>query len=110
MLKESEKLIISVSDGSKHFKGILLTSTGSVLFVAGALPALMGMVWSAQYSSSDSHVAAPLVVGFVILIVFALWETFGKLKHPLTPPHMFASSRGRDFTAPAIALGVINMF
>lgn len=71
---------------------------------------LMGIVWAGSYLSSDPHVVAPLVVGFVLLVAFALWEHFGKLKQPLTPTHIFTSSSGRDFTAPAIALGVVNMF
>lgn len=70
----------------------------------------MGIVWAGSYGSSNAHVVAPLVVGFVLLTAFALWEHFGKPKHPIAPTHVFTSSRGRDFTAPAIALGVVNMF
>lgn len=80
------------------------------LFAAGTVPVLMGIVWAGLYPSDDAHVVAPLVVGFVFIIIFAVWEHFGKLKRPLTPTHIFTSSWGRDFTAPAIALGVINMF
>ncbi len=70
----------------------------------------MGVVWSTVFPSNDAHVVAPLVAGFVVLILFALWETFGKLKHPLAPRYVFSSSWGRDFTAPAIVLAVVNMF
>lgn len=70
----------------------------------------MGIVWAGVYPSTDAHVVAPLVVGAVVLVCFALWETFGKLKYPLTPTHIFTSGWGRDFTAPVIALGVVNMF
>ena len=79
------------------------------LFAVGAVPVLMGIVWAGIYPSSDSHVVAPLVIGFFFLIIFGLWETFVP-KHPLTPRRVFVSSWGRDFTAPAIALGVVNMF
>ena len=79
------------------------------LFAAGAVPVLMGIVWAGIYPSSDAHVVAPLVVGVFVLILFALWETFVP-KHPITPRQIFTSSWGRDFTAPAIALGVVNMF
>ncbi|KAK5128260.1 hypothetical protein LTR85_002927 [Meristemomyces frigidus] len=82
---------------------------GMILFAGGAVPVLMGIVWAGIYNSSDAHVVAPLVVGFVVLIVFAVWETFVP-KHPLTPRRILISSWGRDFTAPAIALGVVNMF
>jgi len=88
----------------------LIQSSGAFLFIGGAVPFLMGIVWAGVYDSNDAHVVAPLVVGAVVLIAFALWETFGNLKYPLTPTHVFTSSWGRDFTAPVIALGVVNMF
>lgn len=78
--------------------------------MAGALPVLMGIVWTTVFPSSDAHVIAPLCIGFFFLVMFALWETFGKLKHPLTPSYVFTSSHGRDLTAPCIALAVVNMF
>jgi hypothetical protein len=81
-----------------------------LLFAAGAIPVLMGIVWTNQFPSSDAHVIAPLVVGFFFLVLFALWESFGKAAHPLTPTCMFTSSKGRDLTAPCIALAVVNMF
>ncbi|KAL4938766.1 hypothetical protein BDV06DRAFT_231538 [Aspergillus oleicola] len=88
----------------------LIHITGAFLFIGGAVPFLMGIVWAGVYDSNDAHVVAPLVVGAVVLIAFALWETFGNLKYPLTPTYIFTSSWGRDFTAPVIALGVVNMF
>ncbi|KAJ5179214.1 Major facilitator superfamily domain general substrate transporter [Penicillium capsulatum] len=101
----------------KHPNGITyfeafksLDYLGAFLFIAGAVPFLMGIVWAGVYPSNDAHVVAPLVVGAVVLVCFALWETFGKLKFPLTPTHIFTSGWGRDFTAPVIALGVVNMF
>lgn len=85
-------------------------SPGGFLFIAGAVPVLMGIVWTTIYPSNSAYVVAPLVVGFVFLIAFACWERFANIKHPLTPTHVFTSSYGRDLTAPCIALGVVNMF
>lgn len=79
------------------------------LFTAGAVPLLMGIIWSGTYSSHDLHVVVPLVIGAVVLVVFALWETYGNIKHPLTPTYMFTSSHGRDLTAPCVALAIVNM-
>lgn len=87
-----------------------LDYVGMLLFVIGATPALVGIVYTTVYPSSDPHVVAPLVIGFGFLIVFALWETYGKIKHPLTPTRVFTAGWGRDLTAPAIALAVVNMF
>ncbi|KAL4891073.1 fungal trichothecene efflux pump [Aspergillus ambiguus] len=83
---------------------------GAFLFIGGIVPLLIGIVWARVYDRNDAHVVAPLVVGFVVLGCFALWETYGPVKYPLTPTYVFTSSYGRDFTAPAIALGIINMF
>jgi hypothetical protein len=85
-------------------------NSGAFLFTIGAVPILMGIVWSNVHPSSDAHVVAPLVIGLFFLVCFALWERFSKTKHPLTPTYVFTSSKGRDFTAPAVALAVVNMF
>jgi hypothetical protein len=81
-----------------------------ILFIAGAILTLMGIVYTNDKPSNDPHVVAPLVVGFFFLVMFALWETFGKTKHPLTPSYVFTSSYGRDLTAPCIVVAVVNMF
>lgn len=80
-----------------------------VLFTAGALPILMGIVWTNDYASDSAHVVAPFAVGFPILVAFCLWERYAPLKHPLTPTYVFSASHGRDLTAPCIALAVVNM-
>lgn len=91
--------------------GVPLTSIpGAVLFVVGAVLMLMGIVWTTQYSGADAHIVAPICVGFFILVLFALWETYGKTKHPLTPTAIFTSGKGRDFTAPVIVVFIVNMY
>jgi hypothetical protein len=81
-----------------------------ILFIAGALPVLLGIIYTTVFPSNNVHVVAPLCIGFFFLILFALWETYGNAKHPLTPTYVFTSSYGRDLTAPCIALAVVNMF
>lgn len=83
---------------------------GILLFAAAALPIMMGIVWASILPSSDPHVIAPLIFGCVFLVVFALYETYEKLKHPITPTSIFTSGKYRDFTAPCIALAILNMF
>lgn len=83
---------------------------GIILFIAGALPTLIGIVYTTIFPSTDPHVIAPLVIGIFFLVLFGLWETYGSAKHPLTPTYVFTSSYGRDLTAPCIALAVVNMF
>lgn len=92
------------------FKQVIrqINYVGAILFVFGAVPILMEIVWTTVYDSNDAHVEAPLVIDSFFSVCFALWETFAKIKHPLTPTHIFTSAWGRDFTAPAIALAVVN--
>ena len=86
------------------------TDVRYVPFHGRQCPILMGIVWTNNYKSSSAYVVAPLCVGLFVLILFALWETFGTSKHPLTPTYVFTSSKGRDLTAPAIALAIVNAF
>jgi hypothetical protein len=85
-----------------------------LLFVLGATPFLAGIIYTTIFPSSDIHVVACLVIGAAFLVAFALWENVGfkrgLVKHPLTPTRVFIAGRGRDLTAPCIALAVINMF
>ena len=80
------------------------------LFTAGAIPTLVGIVYTTVFPGKDAHVLAPLLIGILFLIMFGLWETYGNIKHPLTPTYVFTAGKGRDLTAPCIALAVVNMF
>ncbi|KAK4185751.1 major facilitator superfamily domain-containing protein [Podospora australis] len=52
---------------------------GSFLFVTSATLMLLGLDWAAgSYEWSDAHVAAPLSVGLVLLVLFGLYEWKGR--------------------------------
>lgn len=87
-----------------------LDYSGIVLYSIGAVCVLVGIVWAGIFNSSNAHVIAPLVIGFAFLIAFAIWETFGSIKHPLTPSHIFTYSQGRDATAPLLTLSLLVFF
>ena len=55
-------------------------------------------------------VLVPLIVGFVLLALFGVWETLEKCKYPLCPPHIFRSHKGREFTVPFIVAFIVTMF
>jgi hypothetical protein len=80
------------------------------LFTAGATLVLTGVIYTTIVPSSDPKVIGLLVSGFVVIIAFALYETFVPLKQPMTPPKIFAKDYGREFTAPFIAGVIVNMF
>ena len=52
---------------------------GSVLFVSATTLLLLGFNWAGgSYTWSNPHVVAPMVVGFVLLLCFALYEWKGR--------------------------------
>ena len=81
---------------------------GAVLFTTSAVLILIGVVYTTILPSDDPHVIGTLVPGFVLLVVFGLYETFMPLKQPLTPPRVFKRGHGRELTAPFIAAAVVT--
>ncbi|KAI1283513.1 major facilitator superfamily domain-containing protein [Xylaria sp. FL0933] len=66
------------------FIGIALTLAGTTIF-------LLGLTWGGvDYPWNSAHVIAALVVGFVVCVVFVLWQWKGA-KYPLIPLHVFKS-------------------
>jgi MFS family permease len=53
-----------------------LDYVGAALIIPGVCLVLVGIINTTYKSSSDVTVVAPMVVGFVVIIAFALWETF----------------------------------
>ncbi|KAL5402383.1 hypothetical protein PMIN06_002081 [Paraphaeosphaeria minitans] len=101
----------------KHPKGIPwneavkgLDYVGSALIIPGVILALVGIINTTYKPSSDPTVIAPMVVGFVMIAVFGWWETVSSVPHKLCPPHLFASHKGREFTAPFIVAFIVTMF
>jgi predicted benzoate:H+ symporter BenE len=77
---------------------------GAFLFVTGFIVFLLGLSWGGSVYAWDSpHVIATMVVGGVTLTIFALWETFAKLKEPLLPMHLFKSFA---WTCSVLLLGI----
>ncbi|KAK7186722.1 hypothetical protein DPSP01_001075 [Paraphaeosphaeria sporulosa] len=101
----------------KHPKGIPwheavkgLDYVGSALIIPGVILALVGIISTTYKPSSDPTVIAPMVVGFVMIALFGWWETVSSVPHKLCPPHLFASHKGREFTAPFIVAFIVTMF
>jgi len=80
------------------------------LIVPGIVLALVGIISTTYTPSSDVTVVAPMVVGFVLIALFGVWETFSNTRFKLCPPHLFASHKGREFTAPFIVAFIVTMF
>ena len=82
---------------------------GCVLFVLAAGLTLVGIVYTTTLPSSDPKVLGTLVTGLILLVVFAVYETFVPLKQPLTPTRLFVKDHGRELTAPFIVGFVVTM-
>ncbi|PYH42883.1 trichothecene efflux pump [Aspergillus saccharolyticus JOP 1030-1] len=68
-------------EGLKKFDWI-----GFVLYAAGVVLVLLGLSWGGtSYAWSSAHVVAVLVVGFISILVFALYEIYAPLEQPLLP-------------------------
>ncbi|KAJ9643358.1 hypothetical protein H2199_004037 [Coniosporium tulheliwenetii] len=83
---------------------------GAILFIVSVTLILTGIVYTTTLGGSSPRVIGTLVPGFVLLVVFALYETFAPLKQPLTPTHVFTRGNGRELTAPFIVGFVVTMF
>ncbi|ORY07019.1 fungal trichothecene efflux pump [Clohesyomyces aquaticus] len=65
---------------------------GTVLYTGGALLFMMGLNWGGGiHPWSSAHVIATIVIGFLALVAFVLWESFMKLREPLMPVNLFTN-------------------
>ena len=101
----------------KHPKGVAwkealrgLDYIGSLLVTPGVCLVLVGIINTTYMPSSNKLVIAPMVVGFVLLVGFGLWETLGNATYPLCPPRIFKSHNGREFTVPFIIAFIVTKF
>ena len=77
---------------------------GSVLFVCSTTLLLLALNWAGgSYSWQDPHVLAPLVLGFALLLAFALYEWKGRADGIVA--HVFFKG-GPNFALATFAFGV----
>lgn len=106
-----------------------LDYVGTVLVIPGVCLVLVGIINTTYLKTTSVKVVAPMCVGFGLLVLFALWETFSKVKsvsalrfppvlpgahlvsrYPLCPPRIFRSHNGREFTVPFVIALIVTMF
>ncbi|KAK3065124.1 hypothetical protein LTS18_009708 [Coniosporium uncinatum] len=86
----------------KHVKNFDYVRT--VLYTSGLLILLMGLNWGGSvWPWASAHVIATIVVGFLALVAFVLYESFTNLKEPLVPMHLF---QNRAWNAATIVSGL----
>ncbi|OBT54401.1 hypothetical protein VE04_10332 [Pseudogymnoascus sp. 24MN13] len=77
---------------------------GTFLFTGGMIVFLLGLSWGGSlHPWSSAAVIAPIVIGAVTLVVFALYETYMPLEEPLVPMHIF---RNKGWTASTLLLSI----
>ena len=63
---------------------------GTLLLISGMLLFLMGLSWGGViHPWKSAHVISTIVIGFLLLVAFALYEVYVPLKEPLVPMHLF---------------------
>ncbi|POR38188.1 Uncharacterized protein TPAR_01617 [Tolypocladium paradoxum] len=67
---------------------------GTFLLVAGLVLFLLGVSWGGPYSWSSARVLGLLITGAGVLVIFVLYETYAKIRHPIFPMHFFRDVRG----------------
>ncbi|RHZ55935.1 putative MFS drug efflux pump [Aspergillus thermomutatus] len=89
--------------GRIDFVGGFLSISGLILFLAG-------MQWGGyQYAWTSAHVLAPLILGFVILVAFAIWEVYGA-KYPIFPTRLKQEPRTLGLTLVITFISGANFF
>ena len=67
-------------------------AVGFVLFTGGLILFIMGLNWGGTLYPWDSgHVIATIIVGFLALVVFVLYDAYLHKGDPLLPTHLFRS-------------------
>ena len=78
---------------------------GIALLVAGVLPILIGLTWAGlTYPWGSPQVIGSLVIGAVLLVVFAIWEN--RAREPILTLHLFER---RPFTVAVILSFVVGI-
>jgi len=63
---------------------------GAFLLILGMLLFLMGISWGgALHPWKSAHVISTIVIGFLLLVAFVLYEIYMPLKEPLVPMELF---------------------
>lgn len=77
---------------------------GATLYAAGLVLFLLGISWGGStYPWNSPIVIAFIVVGFVTLAAFVLWEIYAPLEEPLVPPALFTH---RPYVVSVVLAGV----
>ncbi|KAL1970330.1 hypothetical protein VTN77DRAFT_5490 [Rasamsonia byssochlamydoides] len=85
------------------FVGGFLSTSGLIIFLAG-------LQWGGyQYSWSTAHVLAPLIIGFALIVAFALWEVYGA-KYPIFPSRIKQEPRILGLTLLITFISGANFF
>ncbi|KAF2840253.1 fungal trichothecene efflux pump, partial [Patellaria atrata CBS 101060] len=83
----------------KHFDWF-----GTFLFAGGFIVFLLGLSWGgAVYPWKSAAVISSIIIGFIVLVIFVLYEIYAPIKEPLIPMHLFANGR---WSAAVVLLGL----
>ncbi|KAJ7087266.1 major facilitator superfamily domain-containing protein [Mycena belliarum] len=85
-------LSVRTPEGSIRSKLALVDWTGNAILIVGAGLAIIGMTWGGiRYPWQSAQVLAPLIIGFALMIVFAIYEA--KVPERPTIPRDIVSNR-----------------
>ncbi|ROT39089.1 MFS general substrate transporter [Sodiomyces alkalinus F11] len=77
---------------------------GTFLACAGLVVFLLGLSWGgAVYPWASAATISTIVIGFLTLVAFVLWEIYAPIKEPLVPMHLFKNT---EWVAAIVLLGL----
>ncbi|OQU93620.1 hypothetical protein CLAIMM_00102 [Cladophialophora immunda] len=95
--------------GTSTWRQILETDfIGCFTFIAGLVVFLLGLSFGgSEFPWRSAGTLAPIVLGFVVLVICAFYEAYSKTKWPIFPPSIFRDVRG--FTLVQVAVFLYGM-
>ncbi|KAI9809979.1 MAG: hypothetical protein M1827_006746 [Pycnora praestabilis] len=81
-----------------------LDYVGIVLFSGGLLVFLLGISWGGSvHPWKSASVIVTIIIGFLTLVAFFIWEIYAPLKEPLIPMYLF---KDISWVAPVLLLSI----
>jgi len=89
-------------------QALSLDWAGTFLLISGLVLFLLGVTFGGgQFPWISAGTLAPLIVGFVLLVILGFYESYAKLTYPIFPPVIFKQVRG--FTVVLISVFLVGM-
>ncbi|KAF2815944.1 trichothecene efflux pump [Mytilinidion resinicola] len=89
-------------------QAVALDWVGTFLLVSGLVLFLLGITFGgSQFPWVSAGTLAPLIIGFVLLVILGFYEAYADITYPIFPPAIFKLIRG--FTVVLVSVFLVGM-